>query len=100
MRLTVRNYTTDSDYQRIREFLSKVFALNNYFENSWQVTRFDYWRWHGILNMGDGQLETDVFIWETDDNTVAAVLNREAPGSCWLQVHPDIATTCSAMVAF
>ncbi|UCE23876.1 MAG: GNAT family N-acetyltransferase [Candidatus Zixiibacteriota bacterium] len=92
MKLTVRNYKTDSDYQGIREFLHHVFVLNDYWEHSWQVMRFDYWRWHGILNMGDGQLETDVFIWETPKGDIAAVLNREAPGSCWLQVHPDYRT--------
>lgn len=89
MKLTVRNYKTDSDYRRIRDFLGEVFAANDYWENSWQVYRFDYWRWHGILNMGHGPLETGVFIWEDSDSKIVAVLNREAPGSCWLQIHPD-----------
>jgi mycothiol synthase len=41
------------------------------------------------LNMNDGTLEDDVFIWETIDCNIAAVLNREAPGSVFLQVHPN-----------
>jgi len=89
MKLNIRNYRDDSDYERIRAFLREVFVINEYWENSWHVNRFDYWRWHGILNMGHGRLETDVFIWETTDGKIAAVLNREGPGSVWLQVHPD-----------
>ncbi len=89
MKLTMRNYKTETDYHRIREFLSEVLEINNFFENSWHVNRFDYWRWHGIMNMGHGKLETDVFLWETEDNVIAAVLNREAPGSVFLQVHPQ-----------
>jgi len=92
VKLTMRNYRYESDYQRIRDFLRRVFLANDYWENSWHVNRFDYWRWHGILNMGDGQLETDVFIWETTEGDIAAVLNREAPGSVWLQIDPSYRT--------
>lgn len=92
MKPTVRNFRDDNDYWRIRDFLREVFVLNGHREVSWQTYRFDYWRWHGILNMGDGTLETGVFIWETPDGRMAAVLNREAPGSVFLQVHPEFRT--------
>jgi mycothiol synthase len=88
MKSTMRRYEKEEDYWRIREFLREVFLINGRRELSWQAYRFDYWRWHGILNMKDGTLETDVFIWETQDKEMAAVLNREAPGSVFLQVHP------------
>jgi ribosomal protein S18 acetylase RimI-like enzyme len=88
MKLTMRPYQTDEDYWRIRTFLREVFLLNDWREFSWQAYRFDYWRWHGIENMGHGRLETDVFLWETPDGELAAVLNRESPGSVFLQVHP------------
>jgi GNAT superfamily N-acetyltransferase len=52
------------------------------------VARLDYWRWHGIKNLGDGRLEEDVFIWETAGGRIAAVLNRESAGEAHLQVHP------------
>jgi GNAT superfamily N-acetyltransferase len=89
MELEMRRYAGEDDYWRIREFLREVFILNGRRELSWQAYRFDYWRWHGIENMGHGTLENDVFIWETADGEMAAVLNREAPGSVHLQVHPD-----------
>lgn len=88
----MRPYQDDDDYWRIRAFLRRVFLLNDRRELSWQAYRFDYWRWHGILNMGHGSLEEDVLIWETPDGRIAAVLNPEGPGNAVLQVHPDFGT--------
>lgn len=90
MDTTRRNYQNEDDYWRIRAFLREVFRLNGGREQSWQVHRFDYWRWHGIENLGNGRLEDDVFIWETRRGQIAAVLNREGPGHAFLQVHPDL----------
>jgi len=88
MKPTMRRYGSDADYWRIRQFLRDVLLANQREQVSWDVARFDYWRWHGILNVGDGTLEHDVFIWECDTGEIAAVLNREAPGSVFLQIHP------------
>jgi mycothiol synthase len=85
---TMRPYRTEDDYWRIRGFLREVFLLNGRREVSWQAARFDHWRWHGIENMKDGRLERDVFIWETADGQITAVLNRESAGEAYLQVHP------------
>ena len=92
MRLAKRLYQKQEDYWRIREFLRRVFALNNRRELSWQVYRFDYWRWHGIENIGHAQMDQDVFIWEAADGQIAAVLNPESPGTAFLQVHPGLRT--------
>jgi mycothiol synthase len=89
---TLRRYQEEDDYWHIRAFLREVFLLNGRCERSWQVARMDYWRWHGIVNMGHGRLEEDVFIWETGDGHIAAVLNREGPGDAFLQVHPALRT--------
>lgn len=89
MKLTMRLYQTEDDWWRIREFLRQVFLRNGRREQSWHVARLDYWRWHGIENMGHGRLENDVFIWETADGRIAAVLNREGPGDAFLQMHPS-----------
>ncbi len=85
----MRHYEDNNDYWRIREFLRQVFLLNGRREMSWQAYRFDYWRWHGIENMGHGHLEEDVFIWQAADGRIAAVLHREGPGEVYLQVHPS-----------
>lgn len=89
----MRRYQTEEDYWRIRSFLREVFLLNNRWEKSWQAYRFDYWRWHGVENIGDGRPETDVFIWEDSRGQIVSVLNREAPGSVFLQVHPEHRTS-------
>jgi mycothiol synthase len=92
MKLTRRRYRDEDDYWRIREFLRQVFRLNDRRERSWQVYRFDYWRWHEVENMGHGRLEEDVFMWETPEGQMAAVLNPEGKGQVYLQVHPGLRT--------
>jgi hypothetical protein len=88
MQLTRRKYQTEDDFWRMRNFLRDVFMLNHRRMYSWPVARLDYWRWHGILNLGDGTLETGVYLWETPDGQIAAFLNREGEGQAFLQVHP------------
>jgi ribosomal protein S18 acetylase RimI-like enzyme len=88
MQVTMRRYRDEDDYWGIRVFLREVFLANGRREASWQAYRFDYWRWHGVENLGHGCLEEDVFLWETGDGQIAAVLNPEGPGQVFLQVHP------------
>lgn len=59
---------------------------------SWPVARLDYWRWHGIMNLNDGKLEEDVYLWETEEGRIASVLNREGSGQAFLQIHPAFKT--------
>ena len=92
MILTQRKYQSEEDFWRMRAFLREVFLLNNRREFSWSVARLDYWRWHGIMNMNDGRLEQDVYLWETGEEQIAAVLNREGPGQTFLQIHPGYKT--------
>jgi mycothiol synthase len=93
MTIKSRSYQDENDYWRIRDFLRKIFLLNNRHELSWQADHFDYWRWHGIENLGHGQLESHVFIWETKEGEIAAVLNSEDPGIAYLQVDPEKRTS-------
>ena len=90
MKLSMRLYRNEDDYWMIRAFLRDVYVRNGRTEHSWQAARLDWWRWHGILNMGDGNLETDVFLWETPGGDLAAVLNCEGRGHVFLQVDPRI----------
>lgn len=87
-RLRMRRYQGESDYERIRAFLQRVFLLNDRRELSWQAYRFDYWRWHVIQNLGHGLLERDVFLWQSTGEEIVAVLNPEGPGHAYLQVDP------------
>jgi len=89
----MRKYQAEEDYWRIREFLRRVFLVNHRKEHSWQAYRFDYWRRLGIEGLGHGSLETHVFLWETSEGEIGAVLNGEAPGNAWLQIDPAIRTS-------
>ena len=92
-KLTMRRYRNEDDYWRIRSFLREVFLLNGYRQHSWPVGRLDYWRWHGVENCGGcGPVESVVFVWETEDGEIAAVLNPESYGEGFLQVDPRLRT--------
>jgi GNAT superfamily N-acetyltransferase len=86
---TLRPYRDEEDYWRIRAFLREVLLLNDMCELSWSVARFDYWRWHGLVTILEGEvpIETALFLYEVDGK-LAAVLNNEGPGEAFLQVHP------------
>ena len=92
MKPMMRMYEDNEDYWRIRPFLRDVFLLNDRREVSWDVVRWDYWRWPGVESWGDGPLEERVFIWEMPDGRIAAVLNPEGKGEAFLQVHPGLRT--------
>ena len=92
MTLTIRRYRSEDDYWRIRAFLRRLFLFNDRRELSWQAYRFDYWRWHGVENLGHGSLEEGVFLWETAGGEIAAVLHPEGPGDAFLQLHPGLCT--------
>jgi ribosomal protein S18 acetylase RimI-like enzyme len=88
MQLAMRLYQCEEDYWRIRQFLREVSCLNGRRDRSWNVVRFDYWRWHVNENIEHHRLTERVFIWETADGRIAAVLNPEGQGEAFLQVHP------------
>ena len=90
MKPMMRLYENEEDYWRIRPFLREIFRLNDWREVSWPVARWDYWRWPGVESWGDGPLEKVVFIWETPEGRIAAVLNPEGRGEAFMQVHPGL----------
>ena len=90
MKLSVHNYHDENDYWRIRQFLREVMLLNDLHECSWGVARLDYWRFFGMNSIHPfATLPEVIFLWETADGRMAAVLNPEDPGSIFLQVHPS-----------
>jgi len=91
MKLAMRAYEP-SDFWKIRAFLRETFLLNGREEENWQAYRFEYWVWHGVANLEQGPLTEKVFLWETPDGELAAVLNAEGRGNAYLQLHPDLRT--------
>lgn len=88
----MRNYQTEDDYWRIREFLRRVFLLNGRREVGWHVATFDYTRWHMYQNCFGKRPEDVISLWETPSGEIIAVLLPIDPGSAHLQVHPGLRT--------
>ena len=88
MKPTIRNYQTEEDYWCIREFLREVSILNNRHDFAWSLLRWDYWRWQVIENMFHYNLEDVITLWDVKGRIVA-MLNPEAMGEAFFQVHPS-----------
>lgn len=94
MKINSREYQNEDDFWKIRSFLRETFLLYDRRMINWHVARLDYWRGHLLANCNVGDsLDLSIFIWETDDGQIAAVLNREERGQAYLQVHPAYQTT-------
>lgn len=76
--LAHRSYRDNEDYWHIRTFLRDLNMLNDRLE----------WCWHGVENIDQFSLEHVVWLWETGDGQIRAVLNPESPGQAFLQIHP------------
>lgn len=93
----MRPYQGEDDFWRIRAFLREVFLLNQRCERSWQVARWDYWRWHVNENIFHMPLEKVVYLWETangdaNGKKIVAMVNPDAPEEAFLQIHPAYRT--------
>ena len=69
-----RPYQTEEDFWRMREFLRRVFLLNDCQEQSWHVARLEYARWHTCLNCANVRLEDVATLWEADGEIIAFVM--------------------------
>ncbi len=86
----MRTYRGEDDYWRIRSFLREVFLLNGRRQKSWDVARFDYWRWHVNENLMQFKLEEAIYLWEGSNGQLAAVLQPEGRGEVFLHMHPGL----------
>ena len=84
----MRRYAGDDDFWRIRDFLRRLLLAAELHPSAWHVVRWDYWRWHGVMNCGGPPPETSVTLWETDGGEIAAMVNAEDPANAFLQADP------------
>ena len=89
MKIKMRMIKTEDDFWKIRTFLREVTILNHLRQRSWHISRWDYWRWHGIENCGCDPMMDTVLIWETSGGKIAAVVNPEDRHNFFFQVHPE-----------
>lgn len=89
MKLNMVRCQNESDFWRIRNFLREVFLLNGRLEDSWNVTRWDYWYWHFILTCEMFEsFEKVTVTWQTEDGKLAAVLHPIGHDEVRLHIHP------------
>jgi GNAT superfamily N-acetyltransferase len=88
MKLTMRSYENEEDYWRMREFLRKVMLANGRRELSWHVARLDYWWWFVNPDLENLSPQEKVFLWETGEGEISALLTLEGDGQAFLQVDP------------
>ncbi len=96
MTIIYRPYSNEYDYYKIRAFLCSTLLLHDRKQINWPLYRWDYWRWHINANIFHFKLQECVFLWETEDNALAAVLNPDALGEAFLQIHPRYRSTALA----
>lgn len=89
MKTTLRKYSNDSDNEKIRQFLYRLFLLNNRHEYNWPVYRWDYWYWHVNKNIFQFDLNAAIFMWENPYGELVALLHPDNKGEVFMQVAPD-----------
>ena len=88
-KLSMCLYRNEDDFWRIRTFLRETLLLNDRREFNWHVARLDYWRGHLMgISHDTNSLKGLIYIWETPESQIGAVLNTEDSGNAYLQVHP------------
>lgn len=88
MKLKMRKFRGEDDFWRIREFLNRLHLQNKFQDMIWHVSRWDY-VWVRKNDFLPGVCWEDaVFIWETEDGEIAAVLNPEEIGIVFEHVDP------------
>lgn len=92
MKPIVRPYKTEDDFWQMREFLRRVFMLNNRLERCWHVARLEYTRWHVCLNCAKVELADVVYLWEADGQLAAILMPDGGRGETHLLVHPHYKT--------
>jgi mycothiol synthase len=85
----MRPYQQDDDYWRVRDFLRSTYRAENAGLLNWLVARFDYWRWHGLDNILEMPPDTLLYLWESPDGEIDAVLHAEGLGEAFFEVRPD-----------
>jgi GNAT superfamily N-acetyltransferase len=72
----------------MRAFLRDVLLANERRLTGWHVLRWDYWRWHGILNCAFQDIRAVTHLWEDAAGIVRAAVTSDGPGTAFFQVHP------------
>ena len=73
MNFVRKQYESDEDYWRIRGFFRNLRAEDPRPSVTWNVSDFDYWRWHTLENVW-GRDPRELAYWEDPQGQIVAVL--------------------------
>jgi mycothiol synthase len=88
MQLAMRPYAGDDDFWRVRAFLRGLLLRSDLRPTTWHVARWDYWRWHGLLNVEPQPIERVVLLWEAADGSIAGLVHPDGRGEGFIHVDP------------
>lgn len=88
MSISPRPYQVEDDYWRMRDFLRRVYLLNERREYSWHVSRLDYARRHALANIARLALADVATLWEDDGELVAFIMPDGKRGEAHLCFDP------------
>lgn len=84
----LRTYAGDDDFWSVRRLFRRLLAEADFHPATWGVPRWDYWRWHGVLNCGSPPPEELVTLVEDEADDLIGVVNAEDRGEAFLQLDP------------
>lgn len=87
MAITMRAYSCEDDFWRMREFLRDAMVENGLTERCWHVARLDYARWHTMINCAKVTLEQVASIWEDSGRIIGIVLPDGGPGEAHIMLR-------------
>ncbi len=103
---TAREYDPDSDFLRVRDFLSITYQAFGRPLN-WRIERWNWARYHPGMFEGESARKIEfweqaVRIWETGAQEIVGVVNVESPqyGRAYLQRHPGHTTLLGEMLDY
>jgi GNAT superfamily N-acetyltransferase len=88
MRYVMRRYAGEDDFWAVRGLLRRLLVEADFLPATWGVLRWDYWRWHGVLNCGSPPPEELVTLVEDDAGALIGLINAEDRGEAFLQLDP------------
>ena len=98
IQITQRVASDEEDFWRIRRFLSATYPLTPLGFN-WEVRRWDGSRFHREESTWPGPRERNrVAMWESAPGALVGVVNAEALGDAYLQLHPAFRHLEDAMI--
>lgn len=89
-KLIKRNFSCDNDFERVHDFLSKMYNYEGI--RNWDTARWSFNRYceHNQEELSNNRIwERSVKLWENTSGELVAVAHIEEPGDYFFQVHPD-----------